>query len=257
MADLIRYTASIFAGLLSSTALFLLSSFPIWWVFCIILFVWLVFLFLLHHVARRNCEGKKVELALVFVTALSFVSLLSLLEWTIVKWLLMALQGLIVFFLLGRAPEPQVPLISLQKPVRRTMMMIWVFDTFALLSFLFALNIFFPDIPFWILNIIGGLIIAIVSLLVWRVYFDIFDKRILLWVIILSFAMMEVIWTMHLLPLGFFVLGAFATWLWYIVQLLIRFHLKNEGVVWKKQGWFLGINIALWIVLLAFAVRWI
>jgi len=58
------------------------------------------------------------------------------------------------------------------------------------------------------------------------------------------------------LPLGFFASGLFLTWFWYDLWLLTRFNLSKDGIIWKKQRFFVIINIILMIAFLAFVVRW-
>jgi len=67
---------------------------------------------------------------------------------------------------------------------------------------------------------------------------------------------MEIFWALYLLPFGYIVLGFFATWIWYVMLLLIRFHISTEGIRWKEQTRFLMGNGILFVAML-FLIRWI
>ena len=82
-------------------------------------------------------------------------------------------------------------------------------------------------------------------------------KNFFLQALIMSLVMWEVMWVMHFLPLGYLSLGALVAWLWYLLQLFVRFHLSKQGVVWKKQIIFLLSNLVLYFSVLYFFVRWI
>jgi len=62
--------------------------------------------------------------------------------------------------------------------------------------------------------------------------------------------MVELAWAAQLLPFGYATVGALLTWIWYILQLLVRFHFSERGVDWKKQIPFLVGNIVLMILFL-------
>ena len=55
----------------------------------------------------------------------------------------------------------------------------------------------------------------------WLTYKD-FSKELLRAAGLLSFMLLEVIWVMKYLPVGYLVLGAMVTWIWYILQLFFR-----------------------------------
>ena len=78
-----------------------------------------------------------------------------------------------------------------------------------------------------------------------------------LWVWLMIFLIFELVWVAHLLPVGYLVAGFLVTWLWYLLQLLTRFHFGPSGVLWQKQKWFLVGNAALYVLTLVFFVRWV
>ncbi len=250
-------TASLMA-IISSAALLLIIKFPGRITFLIIILIWAIFLFLGEWQLRRIKRIKQSILPILFFTIFSFVSLVSVVEWKFLNWPFILLLGMSVFLLFQSIVEDNKSLLQIeQKPYRRIMVLIWSFDVYALITTVFALSLFFPRISFWMLTIAGGVIFGIASFMIWKMYFQLNLRRSLVWVFLISFLMIEFVWVMHLLPFGYFVLGFFTTWLWYILQLLLRFHFGPRGVIWKRQIWFLAGNLALFVLMMVFFVRWV
>ncbi len=254
---MIRLVVSILIGLMSLVALLLINFFPIWWIVLLILVVWLGLIVFLGIRLNKKGERQIVNLVLSIIVGLAFVVLLMLLEWEGLRYLLIVLAGIVMAFLFSQVCRFRGLLSHETKPFRRMIMMSWVFVSYVLATFLFALDIFFETIPFWPLALLTSVLIGIVTLIIWQMYFSFSLHKFVLWAIILSLAVWEIIWAIHLLPLGYLVLGALVTWMWYIIQLLIRFHLSKQGIMWKKQIVFLSTNIILYFIILFFFVRWI
>jgi hypothetical protein len=173
------------------------------------------------------------------------------------RWLIIILAGCAFYFLFSRTPLTVVELPHEQKPWRRITMMIWVFDAFCFFSLVYALNIFFQNIPFSILALFLGAVIFYINLNVWSNYTTDRGNIFFIWSGVLSLAVTELVWVLHLLTLGYFVLGLITVWLWYIGLLLIRFNITKEGIVWQKQWIFLTSNLILLFLFLFFIVRWL
>ena len=137
------------------------------------------------------------------------------------------------------------------------MMLLWVFDAYAISTTLFAVSLFFPEVSFWVLVILSGVVYAYISFMIWRMYFNLKFKKNWLWLSIVTLFMIELVWVMHLLPYGYLASGLLVTWVWYMLQLFIRFHFGPKGVVWKKQTLFLISNVVLYCLILLFFVRWV
>ncbi len=245
-------------GLCSSLALFVIQHFPDIKIFFAALVVWLLFLAAGEWIAHKGHPHHQRALPVLVVTALSFVGLMSLVEWRFLFWLFIALGGL-TMYVLFRTMMIEGTLIHIgKKSFRRFMMVLWVFDAYALVTTFFALNIFFQNkVPFWMLTILAGVLFAYLSYMIWSMYFSFSWKRNWLWISITALVMIELVWVVHLLPFGYLAAGFFVTWVWYVLQLLIRFHFGARGVVWKKQLWFLGSSLVLYILILLFFVRWV
>jgi hypothetical protein len=212
-------------GLLSSAALFLIISFPGRAVFFIVLILWLF--------------------------------ILSLIEWQELNYLFILLIGIVVMVLFqslfGEGNLMQIQ----QKPYRRIMTLLWSFDAYALVTALFAVGLFFLNIPFLLITVVAGVIFALISFMIWSMYFHLSFRQSSIWLFLVLFLMIQIVWTTHLLPFGYLVSGFFVTWIWCILQLLIRFHFSPKGVIWKRQFRFLSLNALLFAGLLVFFVRWV
>ena len=245
-------------AVLSGGALFLLIYFPNRLIFILVFVVWTALLLFCEWYLRRLRQSKQTVLPVLFLTIFSFVSLASIIEWSFLNWPFILFLASVVFVLFKSiaGADENLPAVQ-QKPYRRIMVLILSFDAYALLAAIFALSLFFTEIPFWLLTIIGGMIFGIISFMIWIMYFQLQSRQGMAWSFLLSFLMIEFIWVMRLLPFGYLVSSFLVVWIWYILQLLIRFHLSPRGVLWKKQILFLASNAILYIILMIFFVRWI
>ena len=254
---LIIYRHAFLAGIISWLCLFLTQRFQTLLIFVIVMVVWLGFLNWFFYFVNRETAGYKKFFPLLIFTAVAFTALTALTENSILLFHLEMMASLAIGFLFF-IPRHQIKAKHYeQKPWRRMMMMLWVFDSFAIISVLFALAIFFPSIPFSVFAFLGAVIYGYSALSIWQMYFAEPPVRFLLWGMILAFVMLELIWVLFFLPLGYLVLGFISTWIWYLLQLFIRFHLTATGVEWKKQLRFITVNVVLMVGFLFLAARWI
>ncbi|PIZ95623.1 MAG: hypothetical protein COX81_00410 [Candidatus Magasanikbacteria bacterium CG_4_10_14_0_2_um_filter_37_12] len=150
----------------------------------------------------------------------------------------------------------RLTLAHARKPLRRINMILWVFSGYTFLTAIFAFRLFFPFIPFWLFLILSGTGMSAVSLMIWRLYYDLKLKQSAIWLLFISMVIIELVWVMNVLPFGYFVSGFLVTWIWYILQILLRFHFSIRGIDWKKQMSFLILNGCLFFVCMFF-IRWI
>jgi len=140
-------------------------------------------------------------------------------------------------------------------------MMVWVFNAYALFSCLFAIGVLFqsewPRGLDFVLVPLGGIIAGIVAGEIWKMYVIGEAKIFLFWRVVVGLFMAEIFWSIRLLPFGYMVSGVILTWLWYMLQMLIRFHFQTPGIVWKKQLPFLITSGAIFLFLALFYIRWI
>jgi len=242
-------------ALFSLICLWVINSFTLVWVFVPVCFVWIAVLTFFVYKSKVSFWD---SFYLFVGTALAFLALISLLEPVYLRYFLIVLACFVLFFLSMRISQEEEILLSYEeKPYRRMLMMLWVFNGYALITFGFALSIFFPNLPFWIISFIAGVSMGLISIVVWRMYFSVPAQNFLLRAILVTLIIWEVMWVIHLLPLGYFVLGGLVAWLWYIIQLFVRFHLSKRGIIWKRQVVFLISNLVLYFLVLYLFVRWI
>lgn len=248
---------SLAMGIISSAAYFIIIKYQNRMVFFLTLFVWIALLVVVEIKTRKKQNNLQTILPVLLATVVAFVSLASILEWYFLNYSFTALIGFEIM-LLFQAISGQGDFLPLaQKPYRRIMVLIWSFNAFAIIATIFALSLFFPSIPFWFLTVMGGLIFGFISVMIWQLYFQLGARQGLIWIGLVAYLMMELIWAMHFLPFGYLVAGFFLTWVWYILQLLARFHFAPHGIVWKRQILFLLINAVTFFLMLAFFVRWV
>ena len=252
-----KYLFSMLAGLLSAVVLSLIIFFPIWWLFLGLLLIWIVTSVFLYFQLYVGTEDFWYDVILLVVSQISFIGLVILVEWELLRWLLFLLCTIFILLLFLKLHKNNNGLIHQVKPIRRMKMMLWVFDVYAIFTIVFAVSVFFPNIYFWLLAVLAGLVVSGISIMIWKMYFPVKNNELYLWSILVSLVVVEMVWVLHLLPLGYLVLGLLVTWIWFILQVFVRFHLMSKDVMWKRQISFLVSNLFLFFVILFFIVRWI
>jgi len=259
VTSIVHFSLSIIMGAISVATLFFIEKFPTPGPFIIILITGLSMISLgLFHINRRG-ENRSFFIILSTATLLAFASILLIIEHSLIRTSTILLSGVAMFILTEHVLHAKNAGIMdfTIKPLRRMVMMILAFQAFAFSSTLYALNLFFPAFSFWIVAIIEGCIFSLLAFAIWRMYFQISLSRAWLWCFIISFAMLELVWVIHLLPFGYFISGFIASWLWYLLQLFIRFHLSPQRIIWKKQRIFLIVSGILLILFSLLFIRWI
>lgn len=143
---------------------------------------------------------------------------------------------------------------------RRYQTMILLMAAYQSMVFFAALRMFSPvqaTIGIALFHTLSAAVLAGLALLFWHLYYDVPSVRFTLWATIVGLAMLELSWVISLLPYGYLVNALILTWTWYLVVLLIRFHLHEKGIVWAKQTWFLSSNIAIFAIFFFFVFRWV
>ncbi|PIR74562.1 MAG: hypothetical protein COU35_01630 [Candidatus Magasanikbacteria bacterium CG10_big_fil_rev_8_21_14_0_10_47_10] len=252
------YALGIFIGTISLAALTVLERFSTAKVMLPVLFVWVCIVASIAWIFQRADRIPKDVFWQSITTILCMTGLIIVVEVTQVRVFLSLLTAGILAILFGWYLISPPEISYSHKPLRRFAMMLWVFDVYALFTFIFALGAFFPSsILFIVLNIFSGFFIAAVTIMIWSEYFAAKVQSFFIWTVIVSIATMELMWVLHLLPFAYTVLGLLLVWIWYIIQLLVRFHFSTKGILWKSQIKFLIVNSILYIALLVFFVRWV
>lgn len=258
MVNIIPLIMSIVAGAASASALFAMYQYPNIRVFMIAFLLWLLVIVGLENIHRRAKEHQCiVGLPLLLTTVISFTGLLSLLEWGSVIYFVIGLCAACMALLMyGDAAVAASPLAYNQKPFRRFVMTLWVVNAYAFATAIFAVGLFFQNVPFWSLLLLVGPFFAWVSYMVWKLYSPGSVRQYGFWMILIGVALGEIFWVLHILPYGYLASAFLAIWIWYIFALLIRFHNTPKGIIWRDQRWFIATNIVFFIAFLFF-IKWI
>jgi hypothetical protein len=248
----------ILAGGSTAISLILLHLFPIWWVLLIIVVILSSFLFVLFWYVKKVIDWHwNIFFASLF-TVFSGIALLMVVDTlSIRKWFIVFIASSVGLLHSWGVAERLEEFYS-GSTFRRYMMMLLVFDAYALMTFLFALSSFFVSTFFFLFVVIcGGILLGGLAVHIWRLYFNVDRQSLLIWGWIIGLVSLELIWIIHMLPFTYAVLGLLVTWIWYVMQLFVRFHLGERGIIWKKQAIFLIGNALVYIALLFFFVRWV
>ncbi len=255
MTGLVQKATALFLGIISSTALLIMFRYQSRTVFFVVTSIVLCFLIVAAFSFRRIAEVRWHLLPLLLTTVLSCIGLSTVMEWDLWRFFLAGFVGAAVALLFGWSVTDGVVGLT-HKPFRRMKMMLWVFDAYAIVTIFFALGVFFPEVPVWIFQLATGLLLSGISYMIWRMYYEAGIRELLIWMLIIGIVMIELVWAVQLLPFGYLVSGLLVTWLWYILQLLLRFHIGPEDVVWGRQRRFLLTNALLFAITLYLA-RWV
>lgn len=246
---LISYSSTIIAPIILAC----ITWFPNRWFFLGLIVFWFAYFGFIFFKYKHDIN----QAALHVMTALSFLILLVLTESALLRWFLVVMSAFIFFFIAFWS-EPRIDhAIHIQeKPLRRMMMMVYVFNVYACLVGLFAWHLYFPMMTFFVMSIFGAIYAALGSHMIWRLYYKKNTIKLMVWTGIVGLIVFELMWVLRLMPFGYLVLGFLVAWLWYLTQLFIRFHLSIRGIEWKKQIRFMLANICLFVMMF-YVIRWI
>jgi len=248
---------SLVAGALAGLLFESIVQKPVWWyaLLTIVIFAAGIVFLTQRYINIRVAVWDMVLILLAYVAT---VFLMTLTEWRTVIIMLEVLGGLTIATLVDMLlTNTETTPVYMKKAFRRIRVMSWVFISASFFVTSYAMSFFFPNIPLAILFLVVGGMASLCSYAIWRMYYQVPFQRFAIWLIIIAVMTMELFWVIHLLPFGYVVLGFLAAWVWYMLLLLIRFHISSEGIRWKHQIRFLLMNAVVWVALLLFVIRWI
>ncbi len=217
--------------------------------------VWLAFMLVVYYPKEMSRLKHLLSLVVMTIGAMAF---LLFIEWNFAWYLFGAFFSFFSFFSFWLLPSSSVSLSVFLKPHLRWRFIMSIIGlagifegTQAIISFQIL-----PGVNSVVWFIITALCAAIFAGWWWLEYGASINKRFWIWTGLWFVFMLELLWVINLLPLGYLASSLILIWCWYMVWLLARFNLTPEGVVWKKQIWFLGVNCVLFISFLIFVVRW-
>lgn len=256
-----RYIFPLVMGLFQVTAMLSILFVSRRLAFFIVSGVWLILFSLIHwHIAKVRRTWPS-ELPLAILLYVGIFGLVLLAEENYMRGFLIVLSGFMAGFLAHRIVTrdrgESSPHNIGMKPARRLTLVLWTIAVLSNSIFLFSVGVFFSQVPNWALALVIALLCGGAAVGVWRMYFVESGHRFMLWAMLIGVGMFECAWALTMLPLGYLVLGLILTWIWYLSVLFVRFHFGPQGIIWRRQGWFIVVNVVLLICLLTFFVRWI
>jgi len=254
---MVQNFVSLLVGGLSMLFVYLIFQGQSWWQFALLLAVWIAVLIMVAINLKDELEKKFINLPLLISTVLGLAGLALVVEWQVVRYVLLFASGILLGALFSKAVVGQTGLSHELKPLRRMVMMLWVFNLYAFSVSVFALGIFLNPVPMWLSSLVLAVIYGFISVEIWKLYFAIPGRRFALWTLVIGLIFWEIIYIFSLLPLGYFISSLLIVWLWYMTHLLVRFHMGVQGIVWRKQIMFLIINLVLFFAVLLLFARWI
>lgn len=247
------FNLNLFIFFFSLISFLILNFFSNIVLFLFFLSIWIIFfLFLIF-----KYKIKKEQMILYCLNFVSFLIIFILVEIPLLRIIIcLFIPFTFVFINFWFQTNLKRPVYLKEKPLRRMMMFLLVFAVYSFLVAIFAFSIYFVKIPFFILAILTALYIFFISRMIWQMYFKIEIEKINYWSFFIALVIFELVLVFNFLPFGFFVSALLIGWLWYIIQLYIRFHLSPKGIIWEKQNKFLLLNLLLYIITL-FIIRWV
>lgn len=244
------------------SALFILSlslvraSGSVWifflWYILRLLF-WLVFIFWTYFPPSFS---RWRHFATLFIFWSGVSSLLFFIDWNF-SWWLVALVGVAgpaaSFYSL---PYQGEVLSFMQKPWRRTRLMLAIFGLMGLVSGFFAAEMFalVPAFMWWVPLAIG-FVGAFFAKWWWWEYELSSSEEMNYALLVFTVLLVELTFIIRSWSLGYFADAFLFTWGWFLGWLMLRFHLTSEDIVWKRQAPFLLANLFI-LILFLFFVRW-
>ncbi len=154
-------------------------------------------------------------------------------------------------------PSEPSSLSFVQKPFRRWCFLMTVMSIAGFWNGLIALFTFqIITLHYWWLVLVVSAFTAGLGGWWWLAYELPRGRRWWLSLATLFFVMSEFTLGLLLWPLGYFGSSLLLTWWWYVLWLILRFYNSPEGIIWRRQTYFLAANIVLTIIYLIFIIRW-
>lgn len=250
--------AAVLDILAGATMILWLDNVSAWWGlilwYAARLAIWAVLLRLSYY--PKELKRMKHFGALAFF-GLGLPLLMIFIDW-VWAWRLLAAIFVIFpaagFWLL---PADELQLALVAKSYRRWLFLTGAFGLAGIWSGFFAFFTFqiIARGWFWPTALLMAVVTAFLSWRWWRDYGLTANRRLAEAAAVSLLIILELAWAIWQWPLGFIASGLLIVWLWYILWLMLRFHLTSEGIVWRKQSFFLAFNFIL-LALFFFVVSW-
>lgn len=188
----------------------------------------------------------------------TFTQIGLLLLYTVVEWpsslvivtTLGVLSAVVILLWSRRVAAPIV--FVREKPLRRAVSAALTLAVFGFCAFIQARSVFFPSTSATIMSpILQAITIMTASFLLWSLYFQAQVRDYLIPLAVVGLLALQAGILIGFSSVGYLVGALMICWLWYVLQLLIRFHFGNRDILWFKQRKFLIINAILFGIFLS------
>ncbi len=236
-----------------------LTQVSAWWVLLLWLFfrllLWATLVRLVYFSGKIKRWSHYLSLT---IFGLGVAALLIFMDWPL-AWLVVG-GAFVIFPALSFwfLPIKEMDLSFESKPYRRWRFLLAVFGLIGVESGFTAVAAFqlFNNINNLVWWGLAGAIAALTAVWWWREYGVRWNRRMAIWSGVFFLLLLEFIGIVMFWPLGYLAGALIICWWWYVGWLMIRFHLSKDGIIWKKQRWFLAINGLAMLIFLLLLVRW-
>lgn len=188
----------------------------------------------------------------------SFTQIGLLLLYTVVEWpssqvivIALGILSAVVILLWSRRVSAPIVFVR-EKPLRRAVSAALTLAVFGFCAFIQARVVFFPSTFNTIISpVLQALVIVMASFLLWSLYFQARVRDFTLPLAVVGILLGQASLMIGFSSVGYLVGALMVAWLWYVLQLLIRFHFGNRDILWFKQRKFLIINAILFAIFLS------
>ncbi|MBP7992075.1 MAG: hypothetical protein KAZ30_00260 [Candidatus Magasanikbacteria bacterium] len=178
---------------------------------------------------------------------LGLLSLFVVVEWpsALVLITTLGVLGATVIMLWSRRVAAPIVFVR-EKPLRRAVSAALALALFGFCAFIEARVVFFPSTFTTIISpFIQAGFATLASFLLWSLYFQARLKDYFVPLSVMGVLIGQASLIIGLSSIGYLAGALIITWLWYVLQLLMRFHFGNRDIIWFKQRKFLVINAVL------------
>lgn len=243
---------------LNIAMVWLLRYVPSWWFVWVWSFfriaIWVFLLWLMYYPSGLNRWRHLLSLVIFGAGSVCF---LLFIEWRWAWFLFSATYLFFTFFSFWLLPASNVSITPFFKPHLRWR---FIMSVIGLAGIFEGINAIISFQLIYVSNWVWFLVAAILSTFVaawwWIEYGTQINKKFFIWVGLWFGLMFEFFWVLQILPIGYLVSSMVLIWCWYVIWLLARFNLTREGINWKKQSVFLGINAILFVLFLLLGAKW-
>ncbi len=186
-------------------------------------------------------------------TQLGLLSLFLVVEWpsALVLIAVLGVLSAVVIMLWSRRVSAPIVFVR-EKPLRRAVSAALTLALFGFCAFMQARSVFFPSTITSIISTFFQAGVAVIaSFLLWSLYFQARVRDYFAPLVVVGCLIGQATLIIGLSSIGYLAGSLIISWLWYVLQLLMRFHFGNRDIIWFRQRKFLLTNAILFVLFLS------